>query len=127
MPGKVNTTLAGEKERLAITLSSIGDGVIATDNSGRIVMFNAAAAQLTGWTQADAMGKPLVQVFHIIHHPTRTAAEDPARRALEDGVPTVTSVLSPAVSLRSATRQGARPASFSCSAIFPDCGKSKRR
>lgn len=87
MPGQANTALANEKERLAITLSSIGDGVIATDNSGQIVMFNAAAAQLTGWTQADAMGKPLVQVFHIIHHPTRTVAEDPARRALEGDAP----------------------------------------
>ncbi len=87
MPGQVDTALANEKERLAITLSSIGDGVIATDNAERIVMFNAVAEQLTGWTQADAMGKPLAQVFHIVNHKTRAAAEDPARRALEGGAP----------------------------------------
>jgi PAS domain S-box-containing protein len=85
MPNPVNTALADERERLAITLRSIGDGVITTDTEGRIMLFNAIAEQLTGWTQTEAIGRPLLQVFRIVNHKTREPADDPARQALESG------------------------------------------
>ncbi len=42
--------LDAEKERLAVTLGSIGDGVITTDTAGKIVLLNKVAEQLTGWS-----------------------------------------------------------------------------
>ncbi len=47
--------LAAEKERLAVTLRSIGDAVIATDVGGTIVLLNNVAERLTGWTQDEAV------------------------------------------------------------------------
>ncbi len=85
MTNQVETTLADEKERLATTLRSIGDGVITTDTQERITLFNAIAEQLTGWTQDQAIGKPLLQVFHIVNNKTRELSPDPARQALESG------------------------------------------
>ena len=55
--------LASEKERLDVTLRSIGEGVIATDVEGRIMFLNPAAEKLTGWKQEEAAGKGLNQVF----------------------------------------------------------------
>jgi len=57
--------LFAEKERLAVTLNSIGDGVISTGIDGTIVMLNRVAQALTGWRQEDAEGKRLEEVFHI--------------------------------------------------------------
>jgi PAS domain S-box-containing protein len=55
--------LAAEAERLAVTLSSIGDGFIATDADGRITLFNEAAERMTGWARAEAVGQPLSEVY----------------------------------------------------------------
>ena len=55
--------LEKDKEMLAVTLRSIGDGVITTDVRGRIVLFNQVAEQLTGWTATLAVGRPLEEVF----------------------------------------------------------------
>lgn len=63
---KVEETLASEKERLAVTLRSIGDGVITADIEGKIILINKVAEQLTGWQQEQAVGKPLQEVFNII-------------------------------------------------------------
>ena len=57
--------LAAEKESLAVTLSSIGEGVITTDLNGRIVVCNAAGETMTGWPAGEAVGRPLKAVFQI--------------------------------------------------------------
>jgi PAS domain S-box-containing protein len=78
--------LAAERERLRITLASIGDAVISTDAEGRITYLNGVAESLTGWVQADALGRPLTEVFLIINEQTRQPAENPALQALREGV-----------------------------------------
>ncbi|HOW50711.1 MAG TPA: cache domain-containing protein [bacterium] len=77
--------ISEEKERLAVTLASIGDGVITTDTDGRIVLLNAAAEQMTGWHSADAVGLPLDAVFRIVMERTRKPAVDPVKKVLESG------------------------------------------
>ncbi len=57
--------LAAEKESLAVTLRSIGDGVITTDVQGKIVMINHAGEALTGCSSPEAIGQPLKAVFDI--------------------------------------------------------------
>ncbi|TXT38466.1 MAG: signal transduction histidine kinase [Comamonadaceae bacterium] len=68
-----NLTLQISEEKLAVTLNSIGDGVIATDAQGLVTLLNPLAEQLTGWTQAQASGQKIEDVFHIIHQDTRQA------------------------------------------------------
>lgn len=63
--------LEAEKERLLVTLRSIGDGVIATDAEGRIQLLNRAAEKLTGWIQGEAVGRPLDEVFLLLDTETR--------------------------------------------------------
>ncbi|HVC19920.1 MAG TPA: ATP-binding protein [Vicinamibacterales bacterium] len=69
--------LASEKERLAITLRSIGDGVVTIDTRGQIVMLNNMAEVLTGWSQAEALGKPLDAVLHVLDPDTHERLADP--------------------------------------------------
>jgi PAS domain S-box-containing protein len=83
---QVERELAAERERLRITLASIGDAVISTDAEGRVRYLNGVAEALTGWTQAEAAGRPLPDVFHIVNEYTRQPAENPALRALRQGV-----------------------------------------
>ncbi|MBN9522720.1 PAS domain S-box protein [bacterium] len=78
--------LAEQRELLDATLSSIGDGVIATDAAGNVTFLNGVAQTLTGWAQADAFGRPLAEVFRIVNESTRRPVENPAVRALEQGV-----------------------------------------
>jgi PAS domain S-box-containing protein len=68
-----------------VTLSSIGDAVIATDLSGRVAFLNPVAEALTGWTQSDAFGLPLDQVFVIVNEITRTRMQDPVGKVLQSG------------------------------------------
>lgn len=77
--------LAEEKERLAVTLGSIGDGVITTDIEGRVVLLNEVAAALTGWTAGEAVGRPLAEVFRIIDGESRRPRESPAQQVLAAG------------------------------------------
>ena len=78
--------LAEQAERLRTTLASIGDAVITTDLHGRITNMNAVAESLTGWANADAIGQTLDAVFKIVNEETRGGVENPATRALKDGV-----------------------------------------
>ena len=82
---RAEEALYAEKERLAVTLSSIGDGVIATDTKGLVVLINAVAGHLTGWLQEDAAGKPLQSVFHIVNEKTRVVCENPVEKVLKTG------------------------------------------
>lgn len=77
--------LHNEKEQLRVTLHSIGDGVITTDNKGKVVMLNKIAEELTGWYQSDAVGKPLINVFNIINEKTRKQCNNPVEQVLETG------------------------------------------
>ena len=69
--------LAAEKERLSTTLRSIGDGVITTGTTGKIVFMNVVAEKLTGWDQDEAAGKTLNDVFNVVHEKTREPCENP--------------------------------------------------
>jgi PAS domain S-box-containing protein len=77
--------IAEEKERLAVTLRSIGDGVITTDTRGAIVIMNSVAEELTGWTQAEAEGKPLDAVFNTVSEATRERCSSSVERVLSTG------------------------------------------
>jgi PAS domain S-box-containing protein len=77
--------LADEKERLAVTLRSIGDGVITTDTQGCILLINSVAENLTGWTQEEAVGRSLPEVFNIINSKTGEAAANPVEKVLQTG------------------------------------------
>ena len=74
-----------EKERLSVTLRSIGDGVIVTDAEGKVIMLNKVAEDLTGWKQEKAIGKPLEKVFVIINEHTRKRCENPFERVINTG------------------------------------------
>jgi PAS domain S-box-containing protein len=73
-------------EVMRVTLGSIGDAVITTDIDGRVTYLNRVAESLTGWSQPDALGRPLEEVFRIINEDTRQTVESPATRALRQGV-----------------------------------------
>ncbi len=57
--------LAAEKKSLAVTLSSIGDGVITIDLKGQIMVCNAAGENMTGWSASEAIGKPIKTVLRV--------------------------------------------------------------
>ena len=67
------------------TLNSIGDGVIATDAQGCVTFLNPVAQDLTGWSQDEAVGKPVEQVFSIVNEHSRAVVDDPTRMVLETG------------------------------------------
>ncbi len=71
-----------EKERLAITLKSIGDGVISTDIEGRITLMNKVAEQLTGWIQKEAIGVDISKVFRMKNEQTGDFIENPVNSVL---------------------------------------------
>ena len=77
--------LREQREWLRITLTSIGDAVIATDTTGRITFLNPVAESLTGWKEADAIGQSIASVFRIINEETREPAEDVVERVLREG------------------------------------------
>ncbi len=82
---QANITLLESEEKLAVTLSSIGDAVVATDAHACVTLLNPIAEQLTGWTQAQASGRRIDEVFNIINKETRQAAAIPVKETLEKG------------------------------------------
>jgi PAS domain S-box-containing protein len=77
--------LAAEKERLAVTLRSIGDGFITTDTTGNVLMINNVAEKLTGWPQDLAINKPLGEIFNILNEHTRKPHQSAIERIIETG------------------------------------------
>jgi PAS domain S-box-containing protein len=75
-----------ERARLRVTLASIGDAVIATDERGRITLLNGVAEVLTGWKQAEAIGQDLTTVFRIVNEFTRKEVDNPIVKVLREGV-----------------------------------------
>jgi PAS domain-containing protein len=73
-----------ERVRFETTLASIDDGVIATDPLGSVTFTNRVALELTGWTQAGALGRPVEKVFAIRNEETDTAVENPAIGAMRE-------------------------------------------
>gem|GEM_PF-1736888 len=82
---RAQVALADEKERLTVTLQSIGDGVIAADSQGCVVLLNRVAETLTGWRQEDAVGKRSHEIFTIIDEKTRCDSENPIEAVLATG------------------------------------------
>lgn len=77
--------LFAEKELAQVTLQSIGDAVITTDIEGRVNYLNPVAETLTGWSEAEARGLPLPEVFRIFDEHTHQPAENPVERVLAYG------------------------------------------
>jgi PAS domain S-box-containing protein len=73
-----------QRGELQVTLSSIGDGVITTDAKGRVTSLNPVAVALTGWSEAEAHGRALLEVFRIVNEDTRQPINDPVTRALAE-------------------------------------------
>ena len=82
---QIEDELSTEKERLTVTLRSIGDGVISTDLQGEVISVNQVAEDLTGWKEEEAVGRPLNKVFYIVNEFDRKRCEDPVRKVLETG------------------------------------------
>lgn len=78
------SSLFKEKERAQVTLRSIGDGVITTDADGRVQLMNAVAEKLTGWTQNEALGRQVQDVFSIVNEGTGELCENPVARVLRE-------------------------------------------
>ncbi|MEI6734017.1 MAG: PAS domain-containing protein [Comamonadaceae bacterium] len=78
-------SLEQSEEGLRITLNSIGDAVIATDPAGRVTRMNPKAERLCGWALADASGRPLAEVFRLVHAETRQTVVDPVQRVMARG------------------------------------------
>ncbi len=77
--------LAAEKERLAVTLRSIGEGFLTINNEGLILLMNAVAESLTGWSQREAIGRQLQEVFQLIHEKTRRRCQHGLVKMVETG------------------------------------------
>jgi PAS domain S-box-containing protein len=81
-----NNRTTASRDLLHTTLTSIGDAVIATDAAGQVTFMNGVAENLTGWTQVQAQGKPLLEVLAIVNEETRQAVESPVEKALREGL-----------------------------------------
>ncbi|NIA19415.1 MAG: PAS domain S-box protein [Xanthomonadaceae bacterium] len=79
--------LLAEKERLAVTLSSIGDGVMATDLAGKITLMNKAAEQITGWTADIALGRKLAVVLSVTTENNSESPVDLLQQVQKNGTP----------------------------------------
>jgi PAS domain S-box-containing protein len=115
---RAEEALHNQSEWLRITLASIGDAVISTDAKGRVTFLNGVAEALTGWTQAEAAGRPLPEVLHLVNEQTGEPAENPALRALREGI-TVALAKHTVLTAKDGT---ARPIDDSAAPIRDDAG-----
>ncbi|GAB5604905.1 PAS domain S-box protein [Sideroxyarcus sp. TK5] len=83
---EATVALRASERKLSVTLDSIGDAVMSTDAQGRITRLNSVAEQLTGWSQVEALGHPVADIFRIINHKTRQPATIPVEAALAEGI-----------------------------------------
>jgi PAS domain S-box-containing protein len=74
-----------EKELLATTLASIGDGVVVTDAKGHITLLNGEAERITGWSNSEVRGKELSEIFKIQNERTGQVQENPIEKVLRLG------------------------------------------
>jgi len=74
-----------EKEHVEITLKSIGDAVITTDQNGLITRMNPIAEKLTGWNENEAINSPLSNVFNIYNADTQRPAKNPVEKVMKTG------------------------------------------
>jgi PAS domain S-box-containing protein len=86
MRREASAAIQKERDWLRVTLASIGDAVITTDTAGRITFLNGVAESLTAWPTSAAAGQPLDSVFRLVDEQTRQPVENPAMRALREGV-----------------------------------------
>ncbi|HET8937670.1 MAG TPA: EAL domain-containing protein [Polyangiales bacterium] len=82
---RIEKALNDEKDRVEVTLHSIGDAVISTDAKAIIEYMNPAAERLTAWTADEARGKPIQDVFKVLNEETRQPERNPVERCLESG------------------------------------------
>jgi diguanylate cyclase (GGDEF)-like protein/PAS domain S-box-containing protein len=78
--------LFDEKERAQVTLNSIGDAVICTNVLGNITFLNPVAQRMTGWSQGEAEGRSMAEVFRILGATGRETSPNPMEMALENGI-----------------------------------------
>jgi PAS domain S-box-containing protein len=82
---RARDALQAEKEKLTVTLRSIGDGVITTDPDGKIQFLNREAERLTGWTQSQCEGRDIEEVLRLVDEHSRTVLENPVKRVIASG------------------------------------------
>ncbi len=82
---RAEAKLQESEENLARTLQSIGDGVISTDTEGRVVRMNPVAEKLCGWSESEAKGHFLGEVFRIVNANTRQPLDDPVQKVFASG------------------------------------------
>ncbi len=111
--------LAAEKEQLAVTLSSIADGVITTNTSGQVLLVNRVAQEITGWSQEEAQNKYLDEIFRLLHPQNRQPVPHPVGELLSTGR---TPEITPPSFLLVAEDGAERPIELSAAPIFDDRG-----
>jgi len=88
MSNKVARTineLNTQQENLEVTLHSIGDAVVTTDNTGLVTRMNPVAEKLTGWYAYEARGLPLKTIFSIVNASTHETIPNPVDKVLATG------------------------------------------
>ena len=83
---RAEEALRRSEESLSATLYSIGDAVLSADENARITRINPVAERLTGWSEKEAIGRPVDEVFNIVNEDTRAKAPNPVSRVLAEGV-----------------------------------------
>jgi PAS domain S-box-containing protein len=114
-----DAVLAQQRAWFETALSGISDAVIACDVEGHVTFMNPTAEKLTGWTQKDALGMPLAEVFNIVDEHLHGPVEGPVPRAIRAGTVTGLAGLTTLLS-RNGTQ---RPIDDSATPIRDDTGK----